>query len=354
MRLDLRNPTTYLVLIGCFLFGFCSFFAIKLLPGAIAQTGDAQEIPALVSASPPAAASPAAAIPSNSKAVPPSASTPKTGIDRFEQRSKSVVGQVPLPASTVPPTPPAALSPSTPQASSSQSSPSQSSASINNPALPVRSVTDDPVAQSMAPVTNVNTTGKVGLASRQPAYEIAWADPTNYGDRFAKDIDQKPANHLPIIVLHETVSSADSAIAFFQTPHPNDEDQASYHTLIRRNGTVVYLVPPEKRAYGAGNSIFVGVDGQAETVKTHPKLPPSVNNFAYHISLESPPDGYGDEPIHSGYTQAQYDSLAWLIGQSRVSLDRITTHQAIDRSGDRFDPRSFEVDRLRVALAAYR
>lgn len=190
--------------------------------------------------------------------------------------------------------------------------------------------------------------------ANQPNYEIAWAHPTNYGQRFTQDIFKQPATQKPIVVLHETVSSADSAINYFQTPHPNDEDQASYHTLIRRNGVVVYLVPPEKRAYGAGNSVFIGPDGKEETIKTHKEFASSVNNFAYHISLESPPDGYGDAYSHSGYTQAQYNSLAWLIGQSNVPIERITTHQLVDRSGERVDPRSFEPNRLMVALRPYR
>lgn len=174
-----------------------------------------------------------------------------------------------------------------------------------------------------------------------PAYEVLWADPTNYGDRYSTDIDGNPVYHQPIIVLHETVYSADSAINFFRTPHPNESDQASYHTLIRLNGTVIYMVPPEKRAFGAGNSVFIGPNGP-ETVKTHRSYPPSVNNFAYHVSLETPYDGQDDEETHSGYTEAQYQSLAWLVAQSTVPDYRITTHREVDRSESRIDPRSFD------------
>jgi hypothetical protein len=176
-----------------------------------------------------------------------------------------------------------------------------------------------------------------------PPYEIAWAHPTNYGNRFAKDINGNPLTQAPIIVLHETVYSADSAVNYFRTPHTNEDDQASYHTLIRLDGTIIYIVPPEKRAYGAGNSVFDGPNGP-ESAKTHAQYPPSVNNFAYHISLETPIDGENDLPTHSGYTQAQYQSLAWLVAQSTVPPDRITTHRAIDRSSSRIDPRSFRFD----------
>lgn len=179
------------------------------------------------------------------------------------------------------------------------------------------------------------------VSSYQPREIVALADTTNYGDRFVQDVYGRPAVNQPIIVLHETVSSASSAISFFQTPHPRDDDQASYHALIAQDGTIVYVVPPDKRAFGAGNSVFNGPDGP-EAVKTHPKFPPSVNNFAYHISLETPPDGRNNANAHSGYTEAQYRSLSWLVAKSNIPESRITTHKAVDRSSSRKDPRSFD------------
>ncbi|NJP08487.1 MAG: N-acetylmuramoyl-L-alanine amidase [Leptolyngbyaceae cyanobacterium RU_5_1] len=178
-----------------------------------------------------------------------------------------------------------------------------------------------------------------------PREEIALIHPTNYGDRFLLDIQGNPTDLTPIVVLHETVGSANGTINFFRTPHPRDEDQASYHILIRQNGTIVYLVPPDKRAFGAGNSVFVGTNGP-EAVKTHPSFPASVNNFAYHISLETPPDGYHNSYTHSGYTTSQYQSLAWLVSKTGVPDNRITTHKAVDRSGQRMDPRSFSFSKF--------
>jgi hypothetical protein len=178
-----------------------------------------------------------------------------------------------------------------------------------------------------------------------PPEEVAPADPSNYGERYLMDADGNPIYNDPIVVLHETVGSADSAINTFQTYHPRDADQRSYHALIRRNGTVVYLVPPEYRAYGAGNSVFNGSYGP-ETVRTNPAFPPSVNNFAYHISLETPSDGRGNQSGHSGYTRSQYQSLAWLTARTGVPWDRITTHRAVDRSGTRRDPRSFDAQQF--------
>lgn len=186
----------------------------------------------------------------------------------------------------------------------------------------------------------------------QPREEIALADPTNYGDRYRTDANGRAVNNEFIVVLHETVGSARSAINLFQTRHPNDADQVSYHTLIGLDGTIYYIVPPEKRAYGAGDSVFNGPNGP-ETVLTNPAFPSSVNNFAYHISLETPGDGRNNNSRHSGYTQVQYQSLAWLLARSNVPDSRITTHRAVDRSGTRMDPRSFDFNRFWSLLHRY-
>ena len=77
-----------------------------------------------------------------------------------------------------------------------------------------------------------------------PPERIAPANPTNYGDRYLFDIFGYSAYHRPIIVFHETVGTVDSTVNFFQTPHIDEEDQASYHTLIGLDGEVIYLVPP--------------------------------------------------------------------------------------------------------------
>lgn len=199
------------------------------------------------------------------------------------------------------------------------------------------------------PVTNPNPTQRApvpnALAAYAPKQAVALAHPTNYGDRVRVDVYGKPVHNPLLVVIHETVGSAASAVGFFQTPHYRDAEQASYHTLIDLAGTIVYIVPPEKRAYGAGNSAFEGPNGP-EAVTTKIGLPPSVNNFAYHISLETPPDGFHNGSRHSGYTEAQYQSLAWLVAQTGVPADRITTHAAVDRSGERQDPRSFDRDRF--------
>lgn len=189
----------------------------------------------------------------------------------------------------------------------------------------------------------------------KPKYVATTIHPSNYGDRHKVDVYGNPVKHPPIVVLHETTGSLMSAIHTFKTPHPNENNQVSYHAIIALDGTIIYLVPAEKRAFGAGNSAFRSSSG-LETVKTNPDLPSSVNNFAYHISLETPPDGRGNgnRQNHSGYTDSQYKSLAWLLALSNIPDERITTHKAVDRSGNRSDPRSFDFDRLFQILHTYR
>jgi len=219
---------------------------------------------------------------------------------------------------------------------------------------------DKPLKNLPAPsVTTNKSSGRykttAAFTQYTPRYEIAPVNPSNYGERYSQDVNGLPLNNQAIIVLHETGDSAASAVNFFKTLNKDDNVQASYHALIQLDGSIVYLVPPDKRAYGAANSVFESPNG-AETVVTNPNLASSVNNFAYHVSLETPPDGRGNNFIksHSGYTELQYNSLAWLIAQSQVPDYRITTHADVDRSGQKVDPLSFEGDRFLRLLHTYR
>ena len=199
-----------------------------------------------------------------------------------------------------------------------------------------------------------STTLALSDSGYRPREEVYLADPSNYDQRVAVDSQGNPVSNDYIVVLHETVGTVESAINTFQTPHPNDDDQVSYHALIATDGTVIYVVPPEQRAFGAGNSAFLSAKGE-ESVSTNAEFSSSVNNFAYHISLETPSDGHlNDNPAHSGYTEAQYRSLAWLISRSTIPEERITTHREVDRSGSRADPRSFEPERLVRLLRQFR
>jgi hypothetical protein len=186
----------------------------------------------------------------------------------------------------------------------------------------------------------------------KPVEKVALANPTNFGERYLSDINGQPVSNEPIIVLHETVSSIWSALNTFLAYQPVEDNQASYHTLIKRDGTLYYIVPPDKRAFGAGNSVFASPKGK-EAVQTNRKFSASVNNFAYHISFETPADGRGNSRTHSGYTDAQYRSLAWLVAKTGVPDSRITTHKAVDRSRSRMDPRSFDTAKFQSLLSKF-
>ena len=177
-------------------------------------------------------------------------------------------------------------------------------------------------------------------------------DRSNYGPRYRQDafgnaLDPTPA----VVVLHETVYGLSSAINTFTTHHPNDDDQVSYHVLIGEKGQIVQAVNPSHRAFGAGHSAFNG-----RWAITNPQMQGSVNNFALHLSLETPVDGENDAPGHSGYTKAQYDALAVVLADWMRRFDipaqHITTHRHVDLGLERADPRSFNWQALQERLAA--
>ena len=175
---------------------------------------------------------------------------------------------------------------------------------------------------------------------------------TNYGERVVKDSFGRKLDPTPrVIVLHETVYGVSSVIHTVITPHYRDEDQVSYHTLIGEHGQVIDLVDPLIRAFGAGNSAFRG-----ETVVNNSRLKGSVNNFALHVSLETPLDGEDMDPRHSGYTPLQYDLLALVLSEwmdrFKIKVTSITTHRHVDNGGERTDPRSFDWSALQQRMAA--
>ena len=89
---------------------------------------------------------------------------------------------------------------------------------------------------------------------------------------------------------------------------------------------------------------------------TNRRLKGSVNNFALHVSLETPIDGEDMDAAHSGYTANQYDALALVlsdwINTFNFPAAAITTHRHVDLGGERSDPRSFDWSALQSRLAA--
>jgi N-acetyl-anhydromuramyl-L-alanine amidase AmpD len=177
-------------------------------------------------------------------------------------------------------------------------------------------------------------------------------DPSNYGERLSRDAFGNPLDTTPsLVVLHETVYGIGSAINTFTTHHPHDDDQVSYHLLIGERGQLLQTLDLSKRAFGAGYSAFEG-----RWVVTNPQMSGSVNNFALHVSLETPLDGEDADAGHSGYSPQQYDGLAVVLAdwmkRYRIPFNHITTHRHIDLGAARADPRSFDWQALQVRLAA--
>ncbi len=189
---------------------------------------------------------------------------------------------------------------------------------------------------------------RLGLAAELPRPAHA----SNFGERQPRDAWGRALPHEPrLIVLHETVISAPATVKLFATPHPRDEDQASYHLLVDRQGQRLRIVPDGARAYGAGMSAFGDM-----TVRPRASSLGSINNVALHLSLETPADGRGESDGHSGYSEAQYRAAAAqvLLWQGRwgIPLNRLTSHAAVDRSRSRYDPRSFRWERFMPAWQA--
>lgn len=137
-----------------------------------------------------------------------------------------------------------------------------------------------------------------------------------------------------LVVIHETLISAQDSIRL----HGDPEYYASYHALVERSGEITYLTPADSKAYAAANSAYTDAFGEIQEVNG------SVDDFAYHIALETPPDGYNAfKTAHIGYTKEQYKSLAWLVAATGVRKDRIVTHGEI-RTPTTSEPRCFNFD----------
>jgi len=138
-----------------------------------------------------------------------------------------------------------------------------------------------------------------------------------------------------LVVIHETLISAEESILL----HGDAKYYASYHALIHRNGLITYLTPSDCKAYAAANSTFTTPYGEIQHVEN------SVDDFAYHIALETPFDGIKNKvrEYHIGYTKEQYTSLAWLTAYTGVGSQRIVTHGEI-QTPVKIEPRCFNFD----------
>lgn len=145
-----------------------------------------------------------------------------------------------------------------------------------------------------------------------------------------------------LVVIHETLVSAEESIKL----HADPNYYGSYHSLIHLSGFITYLTPPDCKAYAAANSIYINSDDQQEHINN------SVNDFAYHIALETPYYGIQNQNLnyHTGFTKEQYKSLAWLIKATGVAKERIVTHDSISLQESLVEPKCFNSFYLSLEL----
>lgn len=173
----------------------------------------------------------------------------------------------------------------------------------------------------------------------KPTETSSTPDPNNYTARTT-------TTHKALIVLHETNATAADTVAQFQNPSTG----VSYHALINLDGSITYLTDPTQRAFASTPSIF---NGECELTSTGLE---SVDNFAYHIALETPADGLGaglNVPTHSNYANIQYTSCAYLCSLTGVDISRITTHKYVDLNQTSQDPRSFDMNQFTTAFNGF-
>ena len=129
------------------------------------------------------------------------------------------------------------------------------------------------------------------------------------------------------IIMHATgTATGQEAVNTFLNP----DSKRSSHFVIDRNGAIIEMVPPRRRAFHAGRSILDGI--------------PDLNNYSIGIELVGRNDG---QP----YSNAQYAATAALIGRLRmhhtIPDSRIVSHAAVAiPPGRKTDPVGFDFERL--------
>ncbi len=131
---------------------------------------------------------------------------------------------------------------------------------------------------------------------------------------------------IPIVVLHDSNGPGDNALSWSL----DNRIKGSYHSLIRRDGEVVYLIPAWVKASACGPSSYITGDGRVS-------INGSVDPFAYSICLEGPVP----------YTVEEYYSLSYLISLMGITREQVVVHDdvldvvVVDR-----DPCTVDMDRL--------
>lgn len=135
-----------------------------------------------------------------------------------------------------------------------------------------------------------------------------------------------------LFVIHETIIDIDTLEDYMADP----EFLGSYHAVITIDGTIVYFTPSDMKAFAAAESVFIDdFNGVEESVNG------SVDDFAYHVALETPANGRDPNILyHAGYSKQQYNSLAWLFNATGISTTRLRTHGEL-KTPNTTEPRCF-------------
>lgn len=139
----------------------------------------------------------------------------------------------------------------------------------------------------------------------------------------------RDGDKITTIVYHSTAGAgAISSIKYLlkKLLNRNPDDDASYHFLIERDGSIIKTVPIERKAWHAGKSL--GPEG------------PNVNTYSIGIAFANKNDGY--EPI----TRAQIMAALQLTDALVVAyptIRHLTTHFGISHPR-KSDPRLFKLE----------
>lgn len=150
--------------------------------------------------------------------------------------------------------------------------------------------------------------------------------PSTWHSRPSPNHGARPANtKISGIVLH---ADAASTIASSMDWCRRRESGVSYHIMIGRNGSIYWLVPPERRAWHAGPSSWDGVR--------------DCNNYTIGVCLSNRNDGV--EPYSLLQRMAAVEVCALLCKHFDIPTARITTHALVATpKGRKTDPRGLDL-----------
>lgn len=162
----------------------------------------------------------------------------------------------------------------------------------------------------------------------------AFVPPSTWQPRPSPNHSARPARtRISGIVLHcDASSSVASSMDWIRRP----ESRASYHVLIGRSGNIYDIVPPERKAWHAGRSMWEGVS--------------DCNNYTIGVSMSNRNDG--EEPYPDAQVDATVGVCAVFCKHFNIPVERITTHAIVATpKGRKTDPIKFDLDGFRAKVA---